>query len=760
MRVATRATWTRVSLGRGRRPSTARRWIARCVNESTEAVGVGARVMVEAKRHHADDVLTTSTPPPTTKDGRRGAVVWFRENALRLSDNRAFNAAVERANRRGGKVACVFGWNSRIERRGEASRTWLNAAVASLDADLQTKYGGGGLAFYGEEHDAAALLRAAEAVDAGAVFTTRRYEPEQRASDTHVKEALKERNVELVDMPGALLFETDRIKIDMGKEKYFFGTLMPFVHAADKMGGKPGAPVPAPSRANVASWDGADGLALFPHRLQDLGILPASDKKFDWSKCIRAEWDVSESGALEAWERFKDIKLERYEDCHGDADDATMVVSRLSPYLHFGQISPRLMYHELTQKTLDQVQRKQLSRVFWHRLYRREFAYWQLLHWPNLATQSVRTHYEARDDWLDVENDPEAREVLNRWKHGTTGFPTVDAGMRRLWSTGWMHQSERMIAATFLVDYCRVHWTYGARWFEETLVDADVAINSMMWQNAGKSGLDQWDVFSGSLAPDGTARAHDPKGATIARWIPELAGLPPGHLRHRPWEASAKTLSEANVVLGDSYPHRLFVDVEETRKRMVADVNNARIGEVMKAAHAAKASGGHKPGGLVTNVLVDCRSANDYVIAPPGATKEHAGALLTLSTRKEFKTELKSTAGLQASMQLARTWADSALNVAKTAASKPIRAKSGSRKQKRSENMPLTKKKKKDKRVERKSSSWEKIGSKKVLRGTAAKEAERRVVKAMRRESKNLSSQYGGMSVNDFPGEEEDMVAG
>ena len=759
MRVASRATLARIPVGRGRRPVfTARRWIARCVDESTENGGVDARVKDadEVKRRHDADTLPTPTPTPT-KDGRPGAVVWFRENALRLSDNRAFNAAVERANRRGGKVACVFGWNARVEhrRRGEASRTWLNAAVASLDADLQRKYNGGGLAFYGEEDDAEALVRVAAAVDAGAVFTTRRYEPELRASDARVKEALEERNVELVDMPGALLFEPDRIKIDVGKEKYFFGTLMPFVHAADKMGGKPGAPVSAPARANVASWDGS---ASFPHRLEDLGIKPKSDETFDWSKGIRAEWDASESGALDAWERFKDVKLERYEDGHGDADDATTAVSRLSPYLHFGQISPRLMYHELAQKTADQVQRKQLSRVFWHRLYRREFAYWQLLNWPNLATQSVRTHYEGRNDWLDVENDPEAREVLNRWKRGTTGFPTVDAGMRRLWSAGWMHQSERMIAATFLVDYCRVHWTYGARWFEDTLVDADVAINSMMWQNAGKSGLDQWDVFSGSLAPDGTARAHDPNGATIARWIPELAGLPPGHLRHRPWEASAKTLAEANVVLGDSYPHRLFVDVEEARKRMVADVNNARIGEVMKAVDAAKASGGHKPVGMVTDVLVDCRSANDYVVAPPGATKEHAGALLTLSTRKEFKTELKSTAGLQASMQLARTWADSALNVAKTGASKPIRAKSGSTKQKRSETMPLTKKKKKDKRTERKSSSWEKPGSKKVLRGAAAKEAEKRVVKAMRRESKNLSSQYGGMSVNDFP--EEDVMAG
>lgn len=188
-----------------------------------------------------------------------------------------------------------------------------------------------------------------------------------------------------------------------------------------------------------------------------------------------------------------------------------------------------------------------------------------------------------------------------------------------------MHQTERMIAATFLVDYCGVHWTHGARWFHDTLVDADLAINSMMWQNAGKSGLDQWDVFSGGLTPDGSARTHDPLGESIARWVPELAELPTGHLRHRPWQASPAVLAAAGVQLGVTYPNRLLADPELARRRMVEGVTAVRAAEVRKAAEAAEASpvgtgvdaeGGDGGGGRV-DVLIDVHTGADYIVVPP-----------------------------------------------------------------------------------------------------------------------------------------------
>ena len=149
-----------------------------------------------------------------------------------------------------------------------------------------------------------------------------------------------------------------------------------------------------------------------------------------------------------------------------------------------------------------------------------------------------------------------------------------------------MHQTERMLAATFLTDYLGVHWRHGHAWFHDCLVDADLAINSMMWQNAGKSGLDQWDVFAAGLVPDGTCRAHDPKGDAIAEFVPELAGLPAGHLRARPWDASAAQREKAGVVLGVTYPERIVVvepaDGRET-KPFAGSTTSSRVSGARRA---------------------------------------------------------------------------------------------------------------------------------------------------------------------------------
>ena len=263
------------------------------------------------------------------------------------------------------------------------------------------------------------------------------------------------------------------------------------------------------------------------------------------------------------------------------------------------------------------------------------------------------------------------REAFARWRAGQTGFPAVDVGMRRLWRTGWMHQTERMIAATFLTDYLGVDWRHGARWFHDTLVDADLAINAMMWQNAGKSGLDQWDVFSGALAPDGSSRGHDPRGDAIARWIPELAGLPEGHWRHRPWEAPERVLEKSGVALADwdpdvfepafgydeaggrapsathraPYPSRIAPDPERLRARSQAGIAAVRAAQLERAVKRMETDDSAASGDAardVTDVLVDPRTGADYVLVPDGATKAHAGALLPVSTRKAFKKTLKS----------------------------------------------------------------------------------------------------------------------
>jgi hypothetical protein len=475
------------------------------------------------------------------------------------------------------------------------------------------------------------------------------------------------------------------------------------------------------------------------------------------------------------------------------------------------------MYSELREPKfgVDGVEGRRLSRTFWHRLYRREFAYWQLGVFPELATTSWRSHYEHRSDWRWPESDENALEDLRRWRRGETGFPIVDAGMRRLVDTGWMHQTERMLAATFLVDYLGIHWRYGARWFHDHLVDADLAINSMMWQNAGKSGLDQWDVFSGTLVPDGSVRTHDPTGEVIARYVPELAGLPPGHLRHRPWEASAKQLAAAGVTLGETYPTRVPVDVV----RMRHGVGEVRAGEVARAAAEAAAAGSSsgevgEASGRRTDVLVDVFTGADYVVAPPGSTVSADGTLLPLSTRKEFKKAFRADKAVKAAMESARDWAKRSLAVAVTGAGggcEPSSDESGTARaadigKKRSQRAAAAGhshshshahggqthshahgghshapgesighahighthgaksggkgggKGGGKKGIEHRSSSWAKGGGsgRKAARGVSVKELERRQVKAGRKEARELAAWSSGMNVRDVGGGSED----
>ena len=690
------------------------------------------------KKNRENKTAPLDEPEPYTKPG---AVMWFRQD-LRLHDNQAFHAAVKAAKKTGGSVLCVFIWSEEEEgddfaswRPGDTSRVWLAHALDALDRDLRRRYGGGGdgggLTYMRGAH-ADALRVALDACDASVVFASERFEPAQARNDKKTRATLSESNASLRLMPGHLLFDPRATKIDMANEKYFFGTLMPYVHAAEKTNPKPGAPRPAPPSAPLAGANSAAAAARLTARLRAesarngqkvflapdvdaLGVLPPSDAALDWSSGIRAAWDISEAGAEEAWAHFKRANLARYEEDASLTDDDATAVSRLSPYLRFGQISPRRLYREMSvaekkTKTNDggfdssAVPGRQLSRTFWHRLYRREFAYWQLTHWPTLATRSVRAHYERRADWrlawteaddakgaidhwvdpvkdtsssidsIESESDVPARVAFERWRLGETGFPAVDVGMRRLWRTGWMHQTERMIAATFLTDYLGVDWRHGARWFHDTLVDADLAINAMMWQNAGKSGLDQWDVFAGALSPDGSSRGHDPRGDAIARFIPELARLPPGHWRHRPWEAPERVLLESGVALSSewrasrekkekekteentstkmalaTYPSRIMPDIERHRARAVAGVDAVRVAQLERAVERMEAIA-EETGGLdadaefgaaCTDVLVDPRTGADYVVVPEGATMAHAGSLLPVSTRKEFKKALK-----------------------------------------------------------------------------------------------------------------------
>ena len=212
----------------------------------------------------------------------------------------------------------------------------------------------------------------------------------------------------------------------------------------------------------------------------------------------RGAWDMSERGGLRMLGDFIAKGLPRYEAERGKAAEPT--VARISPYLHFGQLSPR---HAM--RALADAGCKRASKTFWRRLVWRDLAYWQLHHWPHLPTRPVRAAY------ADVEWSADGAH-LRAWQRGRTGFPLVDAGMRELWATGYMHQSVRIVAALFLTEYLNMSWVHGARWFHDTLVDGDLAINCMMWQNGGKTGLDPWNFTSTPFN-----KSTDPAGHYIRR---------------------------------------------------------------------------------------------------------------------------------------------------------------------------------------------------------------------------------------------------
>ena len=251
-----------------------------------------------------------------------------------------------------------------------------------------------------------------------------------------------------------------------------------------------------------------------------------------WDKKITCSWDISEGAALSMHERFLSVGLQITRN--PGTGQTWKLCGRLSPYIRHGQISPSTIYWSVVDSNLS----KQATKTFGRRLFWRDLAYFQFDQFPSMHSDGIRKHYD-KTDWC---ND---LSKLKAWQSGCTGFPMVDSGMRELYATGYMKQNVRMVVASFLVEYLGMDWRHGLRWFHECLVDADVSINSMMWQNAGRSGIDQWNFV---LRPDSGA-SRDPRGAYVRKWVPELKSVPTKYI-FSPWEADAAVLQKAGVVIG------------------------------------------------------------------------------------------------------------------------------------------------------------------------------------------------------------------
>lgn len=464
-------------------------------------------------------------------------LLWFRQD-LRLGDNPALVAAVER----GAPILPVFilddsgDWSP-----GGAGRWWLHHSLAALGKHLREL--GAPLCLHrGKAEDI--LKDLVRRTGAGAVYWNRCYEPAAVARDKALKAALSDQGLEVKSFNGALLVEPWELTTGQGGPYKVF---TPFWKAMLARGA-PQPPLPKPKHLR-----GIDGIA--GDALDDWQLLPT---KPDWAGGFRDHWTPGENGAAVGLADFLDGTASTYK-IERDRPDL-LGTSRLSPHLHWGEISPRQVW-QATRHAVDAGDAEESSAMaFLRQLGWRDFSHSLLFHWPDFPDEPWRKDFAAFP-WCDDE------AAFAAWCRGRTGYPVVDAGLRELWTTGWMHNRVRMVAASFLIKHLLIPWQRGEAWFWDTLVDADLANNAAGWQWVAGSGADASPYFR-IFNPVAQGEKFDPKGDYIRQWVPEISGLPDDVI-HKPWEASEDVLKKAGVTLGGTYP-KPIVDHKAARARALA----------------------------------------------------------------------------------------------------------------------------------------------------------------------------------------------
>jgi len=456
------------------------------------------------------------------------AIHWFRQD-LRLADNPALFAAAKRH-----KVLPLYILDDITpgkHRMGAASRWWLHHSLASLNHSL-----GGRLNLYrGDPRQVLAEIAERYAIET--VYWNRCYEPWRVAHDATITDVLRARGIEVRNFNGSLLREPQE---NLKKDGTPYHVFTWFYRKCYSRPWSPRKPLPKPETLETY----VDATERLP--LARLDLIPT----VRWHQKLEAHWSVGEEAALEKVRAFTESGLSGYRK--GRDFPAQHHISRLSPHLHFGEVSPNQVWTASGSETENE------DRAHFHReLGWREFSYQLLYHFPVLPTRNLQPKF----DTFPWENDPSALEA---WRKGRTGIPLVDAGMRELWDTGHMHNRLRMVVGSFLVKNMLLDWRHGAAWFWDCLVDADLANNSAGWQWIAGCGADAAPYFR-VFNPVTQGHKFDPTGEYTRRHLPELALLPDRYL-FSPWEAPARVLQHANVVLGETYPEPV-VDIAASRKR-------------------------------------------------------------------------------------------------------------------------------------------------------------------------------------------------
>lgn len=471
--------------------------------------------------------------------------MWFRLD-LRLADNPALIAAAKN-----GAVLPVYildDDNAQQWAMGGASRCWLHESLSSLNASLDNKL----LVLNGDAQQLIPLL--AQRYQVNEIYWNRCYEPWRIARDTRIKADLSAASVNVQTFNGSLLWEPWTVsKADKSPYKVF----TPYYRRGCLNAAEPRQPMPAPDNLNLWSPDAGhphdDLSSLGTAGINSLNLLP----EIAWHKEIQTTWKVGESAAQQRLADFLDAGLTGYREGRNFPTKAN--VSRLSPHLHFGEISPNQAWHQAKMAGAHLQAEDDLD-CFLSELGWREFSYNLLYHRPELPTEPIQQKFK-NFPW-DTN-----QAAAKAWQKGLTGYPLVDAGMRELWQTGYMHNRVRMVVGSFLVKNLQTHWHIGENWFWDCLVDADLASNSASWQWIAGCGADAAPYFR-VFNPTTQSERFDSEGGYIRRYVPELAKLPAKYI-HAPAKAPQAILDAAGITLGDNYPLPI-VDVKASRERALA----------------------------------------------------------------------------------------------------------------------------------------------------------------------------------------------
>jgi deoxyribodipyrimidine photo-lyase len=462
-------------------------------------------------------------------------IVWFRQD-LRIGDHPALTAAVQS----GAPVIPLFVFNDTTTGRwtpGGASRWWLEGSLSALDTELRSR---GSRLTFRRGNPREVLGRVTVQTGAASIFFTRQYEANHAAEELAVAAMCEQQGLLCRRFGGGLLFEPEAVRTKTGGP---FRVFTPFYKACLAINDIK-HPLPAPDKIKApATWPDSE-------ILKDWRLRPTAP---DWAKGLRDQWRQGTDEASTRLDDFLENGLAAYPADRDRPDRAG--TSALSPYLHFGEISPRQVWHRTSlwadsHSAVGQGKIAYLRELVW-----REFSYHLLHHFPHMSDAPFNPAF-GDFPWRDD------AQALRAWQRGMTGYPIVDAGMRQLWQTGWMHNRVRMIVASFLTKHLLVPWQDGARWFWDTLVDADLANNSASWQWVAGCGADAAPYFR-IFNPILQGRKFDPSGAYVRKWVPEIADLSDRAI-HAPWEDGIKVCGYPRPIVDHRIVRQRALDAYKT----------------------------------------------------------------------------------------------------------------------------------------------------------------------------------------------------